>query len=135
MEDTLLFIKPDGVKRKIVGSIISILEKEFTLKGVRMVKFNRKTVERFYEVHKDKPFFSSLVEYITSGPVVGILLSGENAIKHLREIVGNTDPKKAKPGTIRALYGIDVQQNTVHASDSEESARREIPFFFEEWQK
>ena len=135
MENTLLFIKPDGVKRKIIGEIISMLEKNFTIGGIKMVKMSREMAEKFYEVHKGKEFFESLVDYVISGPIVAILLSGEDVISRLREIVGNTDPEKAKQGTIRRLYGIDIQKNTVHASDSPESARREIPFFFEEEEK
>ncbi len=130
MEKTLLFIKPDGVKRKIVGEIFSILEKNFTIEGIRMVRMDRTTAEKFYEMHTGKPFFESLVEYITSGTIVAVLLSGKNVVKRLREIVGSTDPKKAKQGTLRNLYGIDIQKNTVHASDSIKSAKREISFFF-----
>jgi len=132
MEKTLLFIKPDGVKRKIVGEIVSILEKNFIIEGIKMVKMDRETAERFYEMHKGKPFFEGLVDYIISGPIVAVLLSGDNIVKRVREIVGSTDPKMAKQGTIRQIYGIDIQKNTVHASDSLKSAKREIPFFFEE---
>ncbi len=132
MEKTLLFIKPDGVKRKITGKIISILEKNFTIKGIKMVKINKKTAERFYEIHKGKEFFESLVDYVTSGPIVAILLSGKDVVNRLRDIVGNTDPEKAKEGTIRRLYGLDIQKNTVHASDSPENAKREISFFFKD---
>jgi len=132
MGKTLLFIKPDGVKRKIVGEIFSILEKNFTIEGIKMVRMDRATAEKFYEMHKGKPFFESLVEYIVSGPIVAVLLSGKNVVEKLREIVGSTDPKNAKQGTIRNLYGMDIQKNTVHASDSVKSAKREISFFFEE---
>ena len=135
MENTLLFIKPDGVKRKVVGEIISILEKNFTIRGIKMVKMDRKMAEKFYEMHMGKEFFESLVDYVVSGPIVAILLSGEDVINRLREVVGSTDPEKAKQGTIRRLYGIDIQKNTVHASDSPENARREISFFFEEEKK
>ncbi len=125
-------IKPDAVKKKVVGRIISEVEEAgFDIKGIRMKTFSREEAERFYEVHKEKPFFKELVDFITSGPVVGIMIEGENVIERVRKFIGATDPKKAEPCTIRAMYGTDITRNAVHASDSEESARKELSFFFD----
>ncbi len=130
VERTLMIIKPDATARKVIGDIISMVEDKFEIRGIIMKTLTVEEAREFYAVHKGKPFYEALVEFMTSGPVVGILLEGENAIKRLREVVGATDPKKAAPGTIRAKFGTDVQRNAVHASDSPESAGYEIPFFF-----
>ena len=107
-----------------------MVEDKFEIVGILMKKFTVEEAREFYAVHKGKPFYDSLVEFMTSGPIVGLLLQGEDAIKRLREVVGATDPSKARPGTIRAKFGTDIQRNAVHASDSPESAAYEIPFFF-----
>jgi len=132
MGKTLLIIKPDGIKRKVAGKIISIIEKNFTIEDMRMVKMDKEMARKFYEIHREKPFFEGLIDYITSGPIIAVLLSGKDTVNKLREVVGSTDPKNAEQGTIRQLYGIDIQKNTVHASDSLDNAKREISFFFKE---
>lgn len=130
-ERTLLIIKPDAVRKRVVGRIISLVEENgFEIKGILMKKFSQEEAENFYAVHRGKPFYEGLVEFITSGPVIGLLLEKEKAIEDLRKLVGATDPKKALPRTVRALYGTNIRENAVHASDSPESAVYEIPFFF-----
>ncbi len=131
-ERTLLMIKPDAVKARRIGKIIDLVEQNFAIVGIRMKRFRREEAERFYAVHRGKPFYEHLVEFITSGPVVGLLLEGEDVIQRVRAFIGATDPAKAEPGTLRALYGTSVTENAVHASDSAESAAYEIPFFFDE---
>jgi nucleoside-diphosphate kinase len=131
MERTLLMIKPDGVEKKLIGRIIWILEENgFKILGIKSKHFTREEAEKFYEVHRGKEFFSSLIDYITGGMVVGIMVEGENAVEKVRELIGATDPKKARVGTIRFMYGESIERNIVHASDSKESADRELKFFF-----
>ena len=130
VEKTLMIIKPDATAKRAIGDIISMVEDKFEIAGIIMKRLTVEEACEFYAVHKGKPFYDSLVEFMTSGPVVGLLLQGEDAIKRLREVVGATDPSKARPGTIRAKFGTDIQRNAVHASDSPESAAYEIPFFF-----
>lgn len=131
MEKTLLIIKPDAVRRNLIGKIISMCEENgFKVLNIKMEKLTRKKAESFYKVHKGKDFFENLVNYITSGYVVAILLEKEKAIETLRELVGATDPKKAKKGTIRHLFGISITENSVHASDSKESFEYEVKHFF-----
>lgn len=131
MERTLVMIKPDGVERNLIGKIIGIFEeKGLKIVALKKVKLSKEQAKKFYEVHKERPFFESLTDYVSSGPVVAMVLEGEEAITRVREIMGATDPKEAKEGTIRKLFGIDKEKNTVHGSDSPESARREIAFFF-----
>jgi len=133
LEKTLLLIKPDGVEKRVVGKIISMVEEnKFYIKDIKMTKWSREEAEGFYYIHKGKPFFERLINFMTSGPVIGLLLEKENAVNDLRKLVGKTDPKEAEPGTIRALFGTNVTVNTVHASDSEESAAFEINYFFNE---
>lgn len=133
MNRTLLLIKPDGVKKRVVGKIISMVEEnKFCIKNIKMKRWSRKEAEGFYHIHRGKPFFERLINFMISGPVIGLLLEKENAVRDLRKLVGKTDPKEAEPGTIRALFGTDVTVNTVHASDSEESASFEINYFFNE---
>lgn len=128
---SLLVIKPDAVKKKKIGRIIQILEENgFEIKGIRMKKFTKKEAEEFYSPHRGKNFFEKLINFITSGDVVGILVEKENAIEKLRELIGDTDPAKAKCGTIRYMFGEDITHNAVHAADSEESFNREVSFFF-----
>lgn len=125
-------IKPDAVEKKLIGRIIWLLEENgFKILQIRSKNFSRDEAERFYEVHKGKPFFNSLVDYITSGMVVGIMLERENAVEKLRELVGATDPKNARLGTIRAMFGENIERNAVHASDTPQNAERELKFFFE----
>lgn len=126
-------IKPDGVKRKLIGEIISRFEKRgFNIVAMKMVHIDRTTAERLYEEHKGKPFFEELINYITSGPVVCMIVEGEEAVTVVRKMIGNTDPKEAPPGTIRGDYALTKAENVIHASDSEEKAKREMSIFFVE---
>ncbi len=131
MEKTLSIIKPDAVEKGVIGEIISRFEKEgIKIKAMKMLHLTKEEAKRFYIVHKDKPFYDSLTDYMSSGPIVVMVLEGENVISRNREIMGATDPKKAAPGTIRNLYGENIERNAIHGSDSPESAEREIRFFF-----
>lgn len=130
-QKTLLIIKPDAVQRNLVGRILSRVEEEgFRVLNLKYVQLAKEDAQRFYYVHKGKPFLSELVNYMASGPAVPILLEKANAISDLRELIGATDPKKAKPGTIRADFALSMTQNSVHASDSARSAKFETNFFF-----
>ncbi|MGB2698188.1 MAG: nucleoside-diphosphate kinase [Candidatus Zixiibacteriota bacterium] len=130
-ELTLLLIKPDAVERNLIGEILSRIEGEkFKIMDLKMVQLKAEDAKRFYQVHQDKPFFDDLINFVSTGSVVVALLSKENAVRDLRKLVGNTDPQKSEQGTIRYAYGLDVTRNSVHASDSEESAKFEIDFFF-----
>lgn len=130
-EQTLAIIKPDAVKKDAIGDIISRYEKA-GLKpvAVRMLRMSKPVAEGFYAVHRQRPFFDSLTTFMASGPVVVLTLEGKDAIKRNRELMGATDPAKAAPGTIRAAYGTNIEFNAVHGSDSVESARVEINYFF-----
>lgn len=131
MERTLLIVKPDGVARNLIGDILHRVEQTgLRIKALRMLQLDRKTAGRFYAVHADKPFYHSLVEYMTSGPVVVAALEGANAVTRLRNLIGATDPDRAEEGTIRRLYGENVERNTVHGSDSPENGVLETSFFF-----
>lgn len=131
MERTFVMVKPDGVQRGLVGEIISRLEKKgLKIVAMKMLRIPKEAAEKHYEEHKTKPFFSSLISYITSGPVVAMVVEGRNAIKVVRKLVGATNPSDAEPGTIRGDFGLDVGRNVVHASDSLRSAEREIGIFF-----
>jgi nucleoside-diphosphate kinase len=131
VEETLFMIKPDAVKNRKVGPILAEVEKAgFEILDLRLVRLTPDTARRFYAVHEGKPFLNDLVAFMSSGPAVPIRLRRENAVLALRELIGATDPKEARPGTIRALHAESKQNNAVHASDSTESARTEIPFFF-----
>ncbi len=135
MEKTLVMIKPDGVERNLIGKIISIFEeKGLRVVALKKVRLSKEQAKAFYIVHKERPFYEELTDYMSSGPVVAMVLEGENAIKKVREIMGATDPAEAEEGTIRKLFGIDKGKNTVHGSDSPESASKEIPFFFSEYE-
>jgi nucleoside-diphosphate kinase len=130
-ERTLIIIKPDGVERGYADQIIDrFKEKGFTVVERRDMTISRALAEKHYAEHKDKPFYPSLVDYITSGPVVVAILEGENAVAEARALMGPTDPQKAPPGTIRGDFGESIDRNTIHGSDSPESARREIALFF-----
>ena len=130
-ERTLSIIKPDGVEKGVVGKIISRFE-EAGLKpvAIRMAWLSQPEAESFYAVHKERPFFKDLVKFMVSGPVVLLVLEGENAVARNREIMGATDPKKANPGTIRRDFAQSIDANTVHGSDSLENAKIEISYFF-----
>ncbi len=134
MQRTLIIIKPDAVSKGAVGEIIDRFIKEgFSVKALKMFRFTEEKAKQFYIVHKDRPFYQELVEFMTSGPVVAAVLEGEDAIKRVREIIGPTDSEEARrtaPDSIRAKFGTDKGKNAIHASDSEESANYEIPFIF-----
>ena len=132
-ERTLSIIKPDGVEKGIIGRVISRFETA-GLKpiAIKLKQLSKAEAEGFYAVHKARPFFASLVEFMTSGPVVLMALEGENAVLKNREIMGATDPKKAADGTIRKDFATDIEKNTVHGSDSVENARVEVSYFFPE---
>ena len=131
IERTLSIIKPDGVEKGIIGKIISRFESQ-GLKPVamRMARLSQAEAEGFYAVHKARPFFNDLVKFMTSGPVVLMVLEGEDAVAKNREVMGATDPKKAAEGTIRKDFATDIEKNTVHGSDSPENAKIEVTYFF-----
>jgi nucleoside-diphosphate kinase len=131
MERTLVIAKPDAVRKNVVGKIISRLEDEgFKLVALKKLKLTKEQAGQFYIVHKDRPFYGELCDFMSSGPIVPMVWEGENVIVRVREIMGATDPSKAAEGTLRKLYGTNVGENAVHGSDSPESAAYEIPFFF-----
>jgi len=130
-EQTVLFIKPDAVKDNHIGEIISRLESSgLQIIAAKMVHLAQEEAQEFYAVHQGKPFYDSLVEYVSSGPIMVLVLEGENAIAKNREIMGTTDPKNAAPGTIRADFAKNIEANAVHGSDGPETAKTEISFFF-----
>lgn len=131
-ERTLGIIKPDAVQKGVIGSIMNrIEENELKIVGIKMLQLDKKRAEGFYAVHKAKPFFAPLVEFITSGPVVIMVLEGQEAVKKWRDVMGPTDSTKAAEGTIRGDYGTDIQCNAVHGSDAPETAKFEVGYFFE----
>jgi nucleoside-diphosphate kinase len=134
MERTLIIIKPDAVQKGAVGKILDrFIQEGFVIKALKMFRFTKQQAEQFYIVHRERPFYGELVEFMTSGPVVAAVLEGEEAIQRTREIIGPTDSEEARriaPDTIRAKYGTDKGKNAIHASDSKESASYEIPFIF-----
>jgi nucleoside-diphosphate kinase len=133
MEKTLSIIKPDAVERNLIGQIVSIFEKNsLKIYSIKKIMLSKKMAEDFYFVHKARPFFNDLCTYMCSGPVVVMVLEGDNAVVKNREIMGATNPKDAVKGTIRNLYGISLDKNSVHGSDSKENAKIEIDFFFKE---
>ncbi len=130
---TLTIIKPDSVRKRNFGKIISRIESEgFTVLALKKVNLSQKQAEGFYAVHRQQPFYRDLVKYMISGPVCVAALERENAVAHLRKVMGATDPKKADRGTIRADFGESIEQNAIHGSDSDDNARIEINFFFSE---
>ena len=130
-ERTFVMVKPDGVERGVVGEVISRLERKgLKIVGMKMLQIDEDLAKDHYAEHKEKPFFDSLVAYITSGPVVAMVVEGKEVIKVVRTLVGATNPIDASPGTIRGDFGMDLGRNIIHASDSEESAKREISLFF-----
>ena len=133
MQRTLVLVKPDAVRRGLSGEIISRLERKgLKIIAMRMLQMDKDLAGRHYGIHKDKPFFSELVDFITSGPIVAAVVEGNNAVEATRNIMGETNPTKATPGSIRGDFGLEITQNLVHGSDSEENARTEISLFFSE---
>jgi nucleoside-diphosphate kinase len=131
MERTLAIVKPDAVAAGNTGNVLARLEQEgFRILAVRKTRLTEDQAKAFYAVHAARPFYGELVEFMISGPVVPVALERENAVAHLREVLGATDSRKAEPGTLRNLYGTDVQYNAVHGSDSVANANQEIGFFF-----
>ena len=132
-ESTFSIIKPNAVKKNAIGAIIQKFESNgLKISAAKLVRLSKDQCEEFYAEHKERPFFGELVSFMTSGPVLLMALTGENAISRNREIMGATDPQKAAPGTIRAEFGDSVGENAVHGSDSPESAKRELGLFFKE---
>jgi len=131
MERSLVLIKPDAMKRGLAGIIVSRLERRgLSIVALKMLQLDKALAQRHYAVHKDKAFFNDLVEFIISGPIIAAVFEGEKAIEAIRQAMGATDPVKASPGSIRGDFGLDIQQNLVHGSDSAENAEREISLFF-----
>jgi len=131
MEQTLSIIKPDAVEKQVIGKILDRFESAgLRIAAMKKVCLTKEDAAKFYEVHKDRPFFNDLIEYMSSGPVVVSVLEGENAVAKNRELMGATNPKEAKPGTIRADFAESIDANAVHGSDSLENAKKEIAFFF-----
>ena len=131
MERTLSIIKPDGVKQGVAGKILARLESEgFTILGLKMIHMSKRQAEGFYAVHRERPFFGSLTDFMSSGPSMVLVLEKREAIASLRELMGATDPAKAVEGTLRKEFATDVEHNVIHGSDSPESAAIEIPYFF-----
>lgn len=131
MERTFAIVKPDAVARRLIGDIVKRIEASgLKIVGMRLVRLSCAEAETFYDVHKERPFYSSLCDYMTSGPVVVMALEGDGAIKRWRDLMGATDPAKAEPGTIRRDFGQNVEQNATHGSDAPETAARELAFFF-----
>jgi nucleoside-diphosphate kinase len=130
---TLVILKPDAIQRGLAGKIISrIEEKGLKIVAMKMLLLDRKTAERLYEVHRGKAFYESLVNYITSGPIVAMLVEGREAINVVRKLMGKTNGAEADPGTIRGDFSTGIEKNLVHGSDSEDSFRREYPIFFKD---
>jgi nucleoside-diphosphate kinase len=133
VERTLSIVKPDGVRKNVIGEVYRRFEQAgLKIVAARMMKLSQAQAEGFYAVHRERPFFKDLVSYMTSGPVIVQVLEGDAAVARHREIMGATDPKKAAPGTIRADLAESIEQNVVHGSDSLENAAREIGYFFAE---
>jgi len=131
MEKTLAIIKPDATKKRIIGKIIQRIEEEgFTIVKMKLAQLTRDEAKGFYIVHKEKGFYDSLTEFMSSGPVVLMVLEAGNAIRLWREVMGATDPAQAKPGTLRHAYGFSIERNAVHGSDARETAEWEIDYFF-----
>jgi len=131
MEQTLILVKPDAMQRELAGQILARFQQDgLKLCALKMLHMDRILAHQHYKVHEEKPFFPSLVEYITSGPIVAMVFSGEDAVARVRDTMGATDPAQAVPGTIRADFGESIERNTVHGSDSPETAIKEITLFF-----
>ena len=131
MERTFSIIKPDATRRNITGSINKIIEENnLNIVAQKRIKLTKEKAEGFYFVHKEKPFFNELIEYMTSGPVILQVLQGKDAVERYRKVMGATNPENAEEGTIRKLYALNIQENSVHGSDSNENAKIEIEYFF-----
>lgn len=131
MEKTLSIVKPDGVKKNVIGAVLSRFEKKgLKIAALKMLHLSLEEARAFYVVHKERPFYASLTEFMSEGPIVAMVVSGDNAIATVRELMGATNPKDAAPGTIRADFAADIEHNIVHGSDSAQSTAYEIPFFF-----
>ncbi|MBL6674683.1 MAG: nucleoside-diphosphate kinase [Alphaproteobacteria bacterium] len=131
MDKTFSIIKPDATKRNITGSINKVIEESgLRIIAQKRIRLTNDQAKNFYSIHKERPFFNDLIEYMTSEPVVVQILSGENCIEKYRTIMGATNPENAEEGTIRKLFALNVQENSVHGSDSEDNAKNEIDFFF-----
>ncbi|MCE4624748.1 MAG: nucleoside-diphosphate kinase [Desulfurococcales archaeon] len=133
VQRTLVLVKPDGVRRGLIGEVIRRFERKgLKIRALKMVWLSREKAEEFYSVHRGKHFFNDLIEFITSGPIVAMVLEGDEAINVVRLMIGATDGRKAQPGTIRGDFALSIQDNVVHASDSEESFEREFKVLFTE---
>jgi len=131
IEQTLSIIKPDAVERNLENNIKDFFEKNnLKILKTKKVKISKEEASEFYKVHQTKPFYTDLYNYLSSGPIVAMLLEGENAISKNRQLMGSTDPKKAEEGTLRKMYGLSIDKNSIHGSDSIENAKIEIDFFF-----
>ena len=131
METTLTILKPDTLRAGNAGKVLALLEqKGFVVRALRQLQMSEAQARAFYEVHEERPFFGELVEFMTSGPVIAIALQREDAVRVLREVMGATNSQEAAAGTVRGLYGTDIQENAVHGSDSKENAAQELAFFF-----
>jgi nucleoside-diphosphate kinase len=131
IEQTFAIIKPDAVAAGHAGEILAMIEKAgFRIRGMRMTRISKHQAEAFYDIHRERPFFTGLVAFMTEGPVVLLALERENAIKHWRELMGATNPEKAAEGTVRKHFAKNIERNAVHGSDAPETAAVEIPFFF-----
>ncbi len=131
IQETLAIIKPDGVARNLVGEVLRRIESiGLRIRAMKMAHMSKQQAEGFYAVHRGRPFFESLTDFMSEGPVVLMILSGENAIRKWRDLMGATDPAKAAPGTIRKEFGLSVERNTTHGSDAPETAAFEIAYFF-----
>lgn len=135
MNRTFIMIKPDAVKNKHVGEILARIEKEgFKILGLKYMKLSLDDAKQFYKVHAERPFYNDLCKFMSTGSIVAAALERENAVAHWREVIGATDPKEAKPNTIRALYAESKEANSVHGSDSDDNANFEISFFFKDYE-
>lgn len=131
MERTFIMIKPDGVQRHLTGEIIHRFERKgFTLVGLKMVQVSRELAEKHYAVHKERPFFNSLIEFITSAPVIAMVWEGENVVSAARNLIGATNPTTADPGSIRGDFGVSIGRNLIHGSDAIETAQTEVSLWF-----
>ncbi len=131
IEQTLAIVKPDGVSRGLIGEVIRRIESSgLRIKALKMAHLSKKQAEGFYAVHRERPFFASLTSFMSEGPVVLMILSGENAIRVWRDLMGATDPAKAAPGTIRKEFGLSIERNTTHGSDAPETAAFETAYIF-----
>lgn len=133
MERTFTMVKPDGVRKAVIGEVVGRYEKAgLKIVGMKLMRLSKDKAEELYSIHKGKPFYNELVDFILSGPVVPMVIEGENAVSRVRDIMGATNPKEAAPGTIRGDFAEEISENIVHGADSVESANREIPIFFQD---